>query len=131
MDNNNDNAGKPVKKVLVIVDMQNDFLTGSLGTEHCRKAIPGCVRLLQKEKWEKVFITIDTHGEDYLNTLEGRKLPVAHCLRNTWGLPRDRGRGEPDEARRGDPVKRTDVRRDGEGNVRLVRFRLRYRQTDC
>ena len=85
MDNSNNNAGKPAKKVLVIVDMQNDFLTGSLGGEHCRKAIPRCVSLLQEEKWEKVFITIDTHGEDYLNTLEGRKLPVVHCLRDTWG----------------------------------------------
>ena len=65
--------------------MQNDFLTGSLGGEHCRKAIPECVRLLQEEKWEKVFLTIDTHDEDYLNTLEGRKLPVIHCLRDTWG----------------------------------------------
>lgn len=73
------------KKVLCIIDMQNDFLTGSLGGEHCRKAIPGCVKLLQEEKWDKVFITIDTHGEDYQNTLEGRKLPVVHCLRDTWG----------------------------------------------
>lgn len=84
-DDNNNNNGKPAKKVLVIVDMQNDFLTGSLGGEHCRKAIPGCVKLLQEEKWEKVIITIDTHGENYLDTLEGRKLPVVHCLRNTWG----------------------------------------------
>lgn len=73
------------KKVLVVVDMQNDFLTGSLGGEHCRKAIPECVSLLRNEKWDRVFITIDTHDEDYQNTLEGRKLPVAHCIRDTWG----------------------------------------------
>ena len=82
---NNENTTNTPKKILCIIDMQNDFLTGSLGGEHCRKAIPECVRLLQEEKWEKVFITIDTHDEDYLNTLEGKKLPVVHCLRDTWG----------------------------------------------
>ncbi len=73
------------KKILCIIDMQNDFLTGSLGGEHCRKAIPHVVELLENEKWDKVFLTIDTHDENYPDTLEGRKLPVAHCLRNTWG----------------------------------------------
>ena len=82
---NNENTTNTPKKILCIIDMQNDFLTGSLGGEHCRKAIPGCVKLLQEEKWEKVFITIDTHDENYTDTLEGRKLPVVHCLRDTWG----------------------------------------------
>lgn len=74
------------KKVLCIIDMQNDFLTGSLGGEHCRKAIPHVVELLEKDKWDKVFLTCDTHFEDsYSKSLEGKKLPVLHCVEHTWG----------------------------------------------
>lgn len=82
---NRKDSDKKKTRVLVIVDMQNDFLMGSLGGAHCRGAVPGCVKLLQKEKWDRVYLTIDTHGEDYIETLEGRKLPTAHCIENTWG----------------------------------------------
>lgn len=74
-----------MNKVLVVVDLQNDFLTGSLEGEHCRRAVPGCVRLLKENKWDKVYLTLDTHDKDYLETLEGKKLPVVHCVKHTQG----------------------------------------------
>ena len=72
-------------KALIIVDMQNDFLTGTLGNEHCKKAIDGVLKLITEEKWDYVFATKDTHTENYPNTLEGKKLPVLHCVRETDG----------------------------------------------
>lgn len=72
-------------KALIIVDMQNDFLTGPLGNEHCRKAIPAVVNLIKSEKWDNVFATKDTHTENYPNTLEGKKLPVLHCVKESDG----------------------------------------------
>ena len=76
-----------MKELLVVIDMQNDFVTGSLGTkEAC--AITEKVR--QKivswtaEGGEVVF-TRDTHGENYLETQEGRKLPITHCIRGSEG----------------------------------------------
>lgn len=72
-------------KTLIIVDMQNDFLTGPLGNEHCRAAIPEIVKLVANENWDAVFATRDTHTDVYMNTLEGAKLPVPHCKYQTDG----------------------------------------------
>ena len=72
-------------KALIIVDMQNDFLDGPLGNEHCRAAIPEVVKLIKSEKWDLVFATQDTHDTNYMKTLEGEKLPVEHCIVNTDG----------------------------------------------
>ncbi len=68
-------------KCLIIVDMQNDFLDGPLGNEMCRAAIPEVVNLIESEDhtWDGIFVTQDTHFENYDKTLEGRKLPVPHC----------------------------------------------------
>ena len=70
--------------VLVVVDMQNDFIDGALGTPEAQKILP---RVVDKVKNfdGKVIFTRDTHGEDYLQTQEGRKLPVRHCIRGTHG----------------------------------------------
>lgn len=72
-------------KSLIIVDMQKDFLTGPLGNEHCKNAIPGVLDLVKNEKWDHVFVTKDTHTNNYNKTLEGEKLPVPHCIRATEG----------------------------------------------
>lgn len=71
-------------KVLVIVDMQNDFIDGALGTKEAVEIVP---RVAEKIKafdgW--ILYTRDTHEKNYLETQEGRKLPVAHCIRGTNG----------------------------------------------
>lgn len=71
-------------KVLVVVDMQNDFIDGALGTPEAVAIVP---RVVEKIKGfeGKIFATRDTHGENYLDTQEGKKLPVKHCVRGTRG----------------------------------------------
>lgn len=72
------------KKLLVVVDMQNDFITGSLGTAEAQAIVPNVVRKI--ENWDgDIVATLDTHGEDYLKTREGRYLPVPHCIISTEG----------------------------------------------
>ena len=71
-------------KYLIVVDMQNDFTTGSLGSAHAAAIIPNVVEKV-KAFSGKVIFTSDTHGDDYLQTQEGKKLPVVHCIRNTDG----------------------------------------------
>lgn len=70
--------------VLVVVDMQNDFIDGSLGTEEAKAIVP---KVAEKIKAFKglVLATRDTHGKDYLTTQEGRKLPVEHCIKGIGG----------------------------------------------
>lgn len=71
-------------KVLVVVDMQNDFIDGSLGTKEAQEILPQVAEKARGFDGRIVF-TRDTHEEDYLHTQEGRKLPVKHCIRNTDG----------------------------------------------
>ena len=71
-------------KYLIVVDMQNDFTTGSLGSAHAAAIIPAVVEKV-KSFSGKVIFTRDTHGTDYLQTQEGKKLPVVHCIKNTNG----------------------------------------------
>lgn len=76
-----------MKKLLVVVDMQNDFITGSLGTEEAKAIVPKVVDKIKKYEDEEneIYFTQDTHRWDYLETQEGKKLPVEHCLYNTDG----------------------------------------------
>lgn len=76
-----------MKKCLIVVDYQNDFVTGSLGfkkAEQLDDRIAEKIEKYRSENWEIVF-TFDTHEENYLNTNEGRNLPVAHCIKGTDG----------------------------------------------
>jgi len=66
--------------ILVVVDMQNDFIDGSLGTEEAQRIVPEVVKKIQTFDGT-VFATRDTHEENYLETAEGKKLPVRHCIR--------------------------------------------------
>lgn len=71
-------------KVLVVIDMQNDFIDGSLGTPEAVQIVPNVVEKIQN--WVgPVYATQDTHFPDYLNTQEGRILPVEHCIHGTHG----------------------------------------------
>ncbi len=74
-------------KILIVIDMQNDFLHGSLRNEEGIKIIPDVVCKINEYKKEGslVIATRDTHFSDYLNTQEGKKLPVEHCVKGTRG----------------------------------------------
>lgn len=71
-------------KVLVVVDMQNDFIDGALGTPEAQKIVPAVVEKIKGWTGE-VYATMDTHQPDYLTTQEGRNLPVAHCIEGSPG----------------------------------------------
>lgn len=73
-----------MNKLLVVVDMQNDFTFGSLGNPEAVSVIPNVLRLINLFEGDVVY-TLDTHGEDYLSTQEGKKLPVVHCVAGTKG----------------------------------------------
>lgn len=74
-------------KTLIIVDMQNDFITGSLGSLECQCIVPAVVERLKEalKNNERIIFTRDTHTEDYLNSPEGIKLPVKHCIKGSFG----------------------------------------------
>ena len=76
-----------MKKVLVIVDMQNDFVDGALGTPEAQAIVPKVADYIRThaDKDTVLVFTKDTHGTDYMETLEGKNLPVAHCIKNTQG----------------------------------------------
>lgn len=71
-------------KYLIVVDMQNDFTVGTLGSPHAAAIIPNVVEKV-KAFSGKVIFTRDTHGTDYLQTQEGKKLPVVHCIKDSNG----------------------------------------------
>ncbi|MBQ7668027.1 MAG: cysteine hydrolase [Clostridia bacterium] len=83
-----------MNQILVVVDMQNDFVSGTLGTEEAKRIVPIVVDKIKfaKEKGYRVFATVDTHFEEtnerhdaYFETQEGKNLPILHCVYNTWG----------------------------------------------
>ncbi len=78
---------KKMKKLLVVVDMQKDFVTGSLGTKEALAIVPRVVKKVESalEEGREVVFTKDTHGADYLGTQEGKNLPVVHCIKGTEG----------------------------------------------
>jgi len=71
-------------KYLIVVDMQKDFITGSLGTKEAEAILPEVIGKI-KDFDGKVIFTKDTHTEDYLNTQEGKNLPVKHCVEGEDG----------------------------------------------
>ncbi|OOB77995.1 MAG: amidase [Epulopiscium sp. Nuni2H_MBin001] len=74
-----------MKRVLVVIDMQNDFIDGILGTAEAVKIVPKVLAKIKKYEKYMVYFTKDTHFSDYLQTQEGRNLPVEHCIRGTKG----------------------------------------------
>lgn len=77
----------PCKKLLVVVDMQEDFIGGALGTKEAQAVLPRIrerIAAARKDGYSLVF-TRDTHAPDYLSSQEGKKLPVPHCIAGTAG----------------------------------------------
>ena len=75
-------------RYLVVVDMQKDFIDGSLGTEEAQGIVEKVKEKILSYPKDMVYATLDTHGENYLSTQEGKMLPVPHCIKGTegWGL---------------------------------------------
>ena len=76
-----------VKKLLIVVDMQNDFVFGALGTKEAQSILPFVKDRIEAARvsGEEIVFTRDTHAENYLSTQEGENLPVPHCIKGTEG----------------------------------------------
>lgn len=76
-----------MKKALIVVDMQVDFVNGALGFDGAETVIPVIQKKIQAARKDKtaIIFTMDTHGEDYLETVEGKHLPVPHVIEGTKG----------------------------------------------
>jgi nicotinamidase-related amidase len=72
-------------KTLIVIDMQNDFVTGSLANPAAEAIIPFIKAECESGKYDKIIFTKDTHYDNYLETQEGKYLPVKHCIRRTVG----------------------------------------------
>lgn len=77
-------------KYLIVVDMQNDFITGSLGTKEAEAILPKVIEKVKKFEGTVIY-TKDTHQANYMETQEGKNLPVIHCIEDTkgWMLPQE------------------------------------------
>ena len=89
-----------MRDILIVVDMQNDFIDGALGTPEAVAIVPNVKKKIQEFEGVVLF-TRDTHESNYLQTQEGRNLPVPHCIRGTdgWQI-----RKELDELRTTEPI---------------------------
>lgn len=79
-----------MSKVLIVIDMQNDFIDGSLGTKEAQAIIPNVEKKIEEYECKlgedvEIFFTKDTHDENYLQTQEGKLLPIKHCIIGTDG----------------------------------------------
>ncbi|MBO4242250.1 MAG: cysteine hydrolase [Clostridiales bacterium] len=76
-----------MSRLLIVVDMQKDFIDGALGFEGADRIIPGIAEKISEyeKSGDEIVYTLDTHHEDYMNTQEGRNLPVPHCIEGTDG----------------------------------------------
>ena len=74
-------------KTLIVIDMQNDFISGSLGTKEAQAIVPNVKKKIEeyKARGDDIIFTRDTHYDDYLETNEGKHLPVKHCIKGTYG----------------------------------------------
>lgn len=73
-----------MKKILIVVDMQNDFVDGALGSKEAASIVENVVKKIESFDGE-IYVTYDTHYEDYMQTSEGKNLPVPHCIRESEG----------------------------------------------
>lgn len=104
-----------MQDILIVVDMQNDFIDGALGTKEAQAIVPGVKEKIASFKGPVIF-TRDTHPENYMETQEGRNLPVPHCIRGTEGW---QIRPELDALRKTQPVDKP-----GFGSVELGKLLL-------
>lgn len=77
-----------MKKVLIVVDMQKDFIDGALGTKEAVAIVDNVVKKIENHDGD-IIVTYDTHSENYMDTQEGKNLPVPHCIKGTAGWKLD------------------------------------------
>lgn len=79
--------GRDSMKILAVIDMQNDFISGVLGTPEAEAIVDKAAEKINSMRTDGdvIVFTRDSHGPDYLETSEGKKLPVKHCIKGTWG----------------------------------------------
>ena len=111
-----------MKKVLVVVDYQKDFVDGALGFESAKNLDAGIAQLMReyaKDENGLIACTFDTHYPNYLETQEGKKLPVEHCIIDTdgWKLY-----GEVEDVEIMYPMKCTRIKKPTFGSTELVRY---------
>lgn len=102
-----------MQNVLVVVDMQNDFIDGALGTAEAVAIVPNVKKKIEEFKGTIIF-TRDTHEANYLETQEGKNLPVEHCIRGTKGWEI---REELDALRTTEPIDKITFGSSELGNV--------------
>ena len=78
-----------MKKILIVVDMQKDFVDGALGTKEAVAIVGNVVNKIENFDGD-VIVTYDTHPENYMETQEGKNLPVPHCIKGTDGIQNNR-----------------------------------------
>ena len=82
-----------MKKLLIVVDMQNDFVDGALGSDEAVKIVPNVIEKIRSCDGD-IIVTYDTHFDNYSETEEGKKLPVPHCIKGTHGWELNAGVAE-------------------------------------
>lgn len=102
-----------MSNILLVIDMQNDFINGSLGSKEAEKIVPNVIEKVKNFKGD-VYFTRDTHDQNYLNTQEGKKLPVLHCLQGSKGWEI---REEIDKLRKTEPINKSTF-----GSIPLAEF---------
>ena len=107
-----------MKHFLVIVDIQKDFVDGALGTQEAQAMVPLAAERISAFPGE-IFVTYDTHFENYLDTAEGKKLPVKHCIKGTPGWQLDAAIAKALEGKAYTPVEKLTF-----GSVELPRMIL-------
>lgn len=76
-----------MKRLLIVVDMQNDFVDGALGSREAQAIVPHVMNKIKEYEaaGQEVAFTLDTHFDNYMDTMEGKKLPIVHCVKGTLG----------------------------------------------
>ena len=74
-----------MRKILIVIDMQNDFIDAALGTKEAEGIVDAVAKKIRSYPAGDVIATMDTHGENYMQTQEGKYLPVPHCIRGSKG----------------------------------------------
>lgn len=108
-------------KILVVVDMQNDFVDGALGTKEATAIVPNVVAKIQDFDGV-IAVTYDTHGDDYLETQEGKVLPVPHCINGTKGHELFPAIRDAIDARIAGGAKVEHFEKDTFGSIELARW---------